>query len=120
MSEHGFLKPNPVLFDLERLRPRSQLGNNSISGLVRIIYMMMMMMLMKKMMMMIMMMMMMMVMQVTRWAWVRPVLSAASSAQDSSSTSGRKFVRIVGELSHKLSYKLSYKLSQLSYSGVAK
>ena len=27
MSEHGFLKPNPVLFDLERLKPRSQLGH---------------------------------------------------------------------------------------------
>ena len=25
MSEHGFLKPNPVLFDLERLKPRAQL-----------------------------------------------------------------------------------------------
>ena len=27
MSEHGFLKPNPVLFDLERLKPRAQLGH---------------------------------------------------------------------------------------------
>ena len=27
MSEHGFLKPNPVLFDLERLKPKAQLGH---------------------------------------------------------------------------------------------
>ena len=32
MSEHGFLKPNPVLFDLERLKPRAQLGHELGQG----------------------------------------------------------------------------------------
>ena len=63
---------------------------------------------------------MMMMMQVTSLARAHPALSAVSSAQDSSSTSGRKFVRIVGELSHMLSYKLSQLSYKLSYSGVAK
>ena len=32
MSEHGFLKPNPVLFDLEKLKPRQQLGHEVGQG----------------------------------------------------------------------------------------
>jgi len=32
MSEHGFLKPNPVLFDLEKLKPRQQLGHELGQG----------------------------------------------------------------------------------------
>ena len=32
MSEHGFLRPNPVLFDLEKLKPKQLLGHEQGLG----------------------------------------------------------------------------------------
>ena len=32
MSDHGFLKPNPVLFNIENLKPRPQLGHEEGAG----------------------------------------------------------------------------------------